>query len=118
MEYLPDRARSIGHAYVMNAQTLDDLRRILRVQLIPLLQEYFFDDLSRVAMVLASAPAAPPFIDTQKLSYDALFSASRGEGVPVERRRYVVTPEGSWTEESFRGIYESVGAETESGETV
>ncbi len=118
LEYLLDRDRRIGHAYIMKAQTLDDLRGIFRVQVIPLLQEYFFDDLSRVAMVLASAPAAPPFIDTQKLSYHALFSASRGEGVPVERRRYVVTPESSWTDESFRGIYESVAAETDSGEAV
>jgi len=118
LEYLLDRDRRIGHAYIMKAQTLDDLRGIFRVQVIPLLQEYFFDDLSRVAMVLASAPAAPPFIDTQKLSYNALFSASRGEGVPVERSRYVVTPESSWTDESFRGIYESVAAEADSGETV
>ncbi len=118
LEYLLDRDRRIGHAYIMKARTLDDLRRIFQVQIIPLLQEYFFDDLSRVEMVLASAPAAPPFIDTQKLSYDALFSASRGEGVPVERRRYVMTPESSWTDESFRGIYESVATQIASGEAV
>lgn len=118
LEYLLDRDRRIGHAYLMKAQTVDDLRHAFSVQLIPLLQEYFFDDLARVAMVLATAPTAPAFVDPQALSYDALFSASRADGLSQERKRFVVTAGRTWTEASFRGIYESVAAAADETEAV
>src|SRR5699024_3931371 len=48
LEFLADRDRLIGHAYFMRVRSLDDLREVFLRQLIPLLQEYFFDDWSRV----------------------------------------------------------------------
>ena len=53
IEYLLDREHCIGHAYLMNVKSFDDLRSVFTDQLLPLLQEYFHDDWERVALVLS-----------------------------------------------------------------
>ncbi len=113
LEYLLDRDHRIGHAYLMAATSLADLRRIFRVQIIPLLQEYFFDDLSRVAMVLATGQSAAPFIGRELLPYSSLFPGSPAHGTVAERAKYVVTVDDSWTEDSFSGVYSSAVASAE-----
>lgn len=118
LEYLLDRDHRIGHAYLMAATSLADLRRVFRVQIIPLLQEYFFDDLSRVAMVLAVGPSAPPFIGREKLRYNDLFPGSPVHGTVVERAKYVVTVDDNWSEDSFSGVYASAVASAEIDEVV
>ena len=118
LEYLLDRDHRIGHAYLMKATSLADLRRVFRVQIIPLLQEYFFDDLSRVAMVLASGQSAPPIIGRELLRHNDLFTGAPPQGVSGERAKYVVMPDESWTEDSFSGIYSSAVASTETEQVV
>ena len=113
LEFLLDRDHRIGHAYLMRVRSLDDLREVFRLQIIPLLQEYFFDDLGRVAMVLETSSGAAPMVRAQRLAHASLFSGAAGEGVPTDRLRYVVTPGTSWTGATFRGIYESAEADDE-----
>lgn len=104
LEYLLDRDHRIGHAYLMGTRELPDLRRVFRAQIIPLLQEYFFDDFSRVALVLAT-PSGTPFVTRKRVRHADLFPGGRADGLSAERFRYVVTPEETWTEQSFTGIY-------------
>lgn len=115
LEYLLDRDHRIGHAYLMRAYTLEALRSIFATQVIPLLQEYFFDDLGRVAMVLQSTTSAPPLIRTEEMAYGRLFGSGPPRGLPLERKRYTVTPAASWTALSFTGIYAD-GDEGQPGE--
>lgn len=108
LEYLLDRDHRIGHAYLMHAQRLDDLRDVFERQIVPLLQEYFFDDFSRVALTLTTGGA--PFVAEQGVDFTSLFSGTRNDGVPGQRPRFVVTPREEWTVESFRGLYSDVEA--------
>lgn len=57
IEFLYDREHTIGHAYFMNEENktikdLDELRFVFRYKIIPLLQEYFFDDYEKIKLVL------------------------------------------------------------------
>ncbi|AEI51458.1 McrB family protein [Runella slithyformis] len=53
IEFLHDRDHVIGHAYLMNIDTFEHLCVVIRDQIIPLLQEYFYDDRRRIQLVLA-----------------------------------------------------------------
>ena len=52
IEYLYDRDHVIGHAYLMNLTTLNDLRLAFINKIIPLLQEYFYGDWKKICLVL------------------------------------------------------------------
>ena len=54
IELLIDRDHRIGHAYFVRVKTLNDLRFVFSDQVLPLLTEYFHDDWSRIALVLAN----------------------------------------------------------------
>jgi 5-methylcytosine-specific restriction protein B len=68
VEYLYDRDHTIGHAYFMSLKdnpSIDELGNIFRNKIIPLLQEYFYDDWEKILMVLGSG-----FIDKQSVKSD------------------------------------------------
>lgn len=49
--YLFDREHTLGHAYFINIKTFADLEHCLLRKVIPLLQEYFFEDWSKIRLV-------------------------------------------------------------------
>lgn len=62
IEVLLDRDHRLGHAYFTGLQAgglLTPLARVFRQKVLPLLQEYFFDDWGRIALVLNDAAKAP-----------------------------------------------------------
>lgn len=63
IEILLDRDHCIGHTYFMSLKSdspLSDLANVFRRQVIPLLQEYFFEDWSRIRLVLNDHRKADP----------------------------------------------------------
>ncbi|MEQ1652731.1 MAG: hypothetical protein ABL897_09600 [Hyphomicrobium sp.] len=52
IEYLIDREHRIGHAFFIDCETVEQVEAALRDKVIPLLQEYFFEDWSRIHAVL------------------------------------------------------------------
>lgn len=57
-----DREHQIGHSYFMDVKTLAKLNNTFKKSIIPLLQEYFFDDYSAIRYVLNNVEA---FIDKE-----------------------------------------------------
>lgn len=57
IECLLDRDHLIGHAYLTSVQTHEDLCEAFRDRIIPLLQEYFFNDWAKIQLVLGDNPA-------------------------------------------------------------
>jgi hypothetical protein len=56
-----------------------------------------------------STTADQPFLQEEALQFGRLFVGHRLDGVPSARSRFVITPSGSWTAESFQGLYASAG---------
>jgi len=51
IEYLYDRDHTIGHAYFMDCNSFKDLQNIFKNKIIPLLQEYFYDDWRKINLI-------------------------------------------------------------------
>lgn len=52
IEVLIDRDHQIGHSYFMNLKTIEDLHNTWYNKIIPLLQEYFYNDWEKLAKLL------------------------------------------------------------------
>jgi 5-methylcytosine-specific restriction protein B len=113
IEALLDRDHQLGHAYFMglaSSDAIDGLAGVFRNQIIPLLQEYFFEDWERIAWVLNDQrkPGGCRFVVEQGVGGAALF----GEGVVVDARakRWRLDHAAFGKPESYRGIVASQDA--------
>ena len=55
IEYLYDRDHTIGHAYFINVSDLKTLANVFKNKILPLLQEYFYDDWEKIRLVLGDS---------------------------------------------------------------
>lgn len=60
IRFLLDREHMIGHSYFMDVETFEDLRKVMYRRVLPLLQEYFYEDWSRIQLVLRDRIGAEP----------------------------------------------------------
>ena len=112
IELLLDRDHCIGHAYFMDltdTPTLDRLADVFRSKLIPLLQEYFFEDWQRIQWVLNDhrKPAAHRFIQKPASNVAHLF----GEGVSVtdQNQRWSINEAAFSLAEAYAEVIEYSG---------
>lgn len=118
IEILLDSEHQIGHAYFMELQDLDSeasrrqaIRQIFRNKVLPLLQEYFFEDYERIGWVLNDPSKAPEhkFITTgtasnfpQTQSLTDLFPGEIAE--QLVDSRYRINETAFDTAEAYRQI--------------
>lgn len=87
IEYLFDREHQIGHAYFIHCQTVADVHETMRYRIIPLLAEYFYEDWSKVALVLGDADGAGRFVVRTTLKAPA---GMQSDGFSEDRYRWQV----------------------------
>ncbi len=107
LEWLLDREHGLGHAWLLplwQQQELALLARIFRQQLLPLLQEYFFDDWQRIAWVLNDSRKAPEncFVYPRPLARHQLFGDEAG--VPDAGPRWAINEAAFLRPEAYLGI--------------
>lgn len=76
IEVLLGRDHLIGHAYLMGVTDLPSLADAFRLRILPLLQEYFFEDWQRIAWVLNDGvkPEGERFLRQRDLQLGRLFA--------------------------------------------
>ena len=52
IEFLLDREHSIGHAFFIDVKNIADVKKVFQNKIIPLLQEYFYEDYAKIDAVL------------------------------------------------------------------
>lgn len=113
IEVLLDRDHMLGHAYFMslrNGDELASLAAVFRKQIVPLLQEYFFEDWQRIAWVLNDhrKPAGFRFVVPPPFSPENLFGVEAD--VPSDARLWRLDPRAFDRPESYAGIIEAARA--------
>ena len=54
IEFLLDREHTIGHSYFLNINTFEDLVQVFKNSIMPLLQEYFYDDFEKIKTIFSN----------------------------------------------------------------
>ena len=110
IKVLYDREHTIGHAYfikLLTDPTLENLSLIFKNSIIPLLQEYFYEDYQKIQLVLGDNQTKDDnlkFIKT--INFDkGLFGNVNEMDVNVDRVIYEVNPDAFANKESYRKIY-------------
>ncbi|MEG0936423.1 MAG: AAA family ATPase [Comamonas sp.] len=116
IEALLDREHQLGHAYFMplrEASTREVLAQIFRNRVLPLLQEYFFDDWERIAWVLNDhrKPEANAFVQRHGKSLDELFGTN--DGVQAVDKRWCINPLAFESLESYAQVIKVRAAATD-----
>jgi 5-methylcytosine-specific restriction protein B len=63
IEYLYDRDHTIGHAFFWDVDSLGKLDAVFRFKVIPLLQEYFYEDWAKIAVALNEPQQGEGFLE-------------------------------------------------------
>ena len=91
IEYLLDKDHLIGHSYFLKVQNWTELCEVFRNNIIPLLQEYFYNDWEKIALVLGDTESFNK-LDDEKLIIKTKFQSEKlfkrdytGEDIDIYR---------------------------------
>ncbi|BEG57295.1 hypothetical protein NHP21005_09830 [Helicobacter sp. NHP21005] len=111
IEFLLDREHTIGHAYFLELETLEDLQNCFKNKIIPLLQEYFYDDYAKINAVLNDngmlvGETMQSASEEDEDLKNANFKDSLTNFVNTNKEVYRITDE-EWEVDCFKKIYNS-----------
>jgi 5-methylcytosine-specific restriction protein B len=106
------RDRTIGHAYFTGVRDFAGLRRVLTRKVIPLLQEYFYEDWSQIRAVLADDAVDDSELQlVRHVGADNEFRTAAGRhGNAGDHMAFEVVPEAEITANQIKKIYEPLDA--------
>jgi len=117
VEYLYDRDHTIGHAYFMDLKeegksNLPTLSNIFKNKIIPLLQEYFYDDWKKISLVLGDNQKEEESIQFIKIKQGCNLKSLFGEkgldslDMDDESSVYEINEVAFNNPESYKKVYE------------
>ena len=106
IEYLYDRDHTIGHAYFINVADMETLANVFKNRILPLLQEYFYDDWEKIRLVLGDSQ----FIKEKKPA-KVLFKSDTD--YINDKILYEIDKEAFYDEQNYLKIYNSTSSQVD-----
>lgn len=110
LSHLLHREHTLGHSYFLNVKSFRDLRRVFAREILPFLQEAFYDDWRQIRYVLADQAVAKEIqlVRVRKQSAADLFP--RVDPAEIgDSETFEIVREEDITPDSIRKIYEPLG---------
>lgn len=110
IEFLYDREHTIGHAFftgLVDEPSIEKLASIFKKSVIPLLQEYFYEDYQKIQLVLGDNAKGNPdlkFIRDSKVSLSNIFMGSVEDVVDEREIKYSINEDAFWNIEAYKTI--------------
>ncbi|WP_304855589.1 McrB family protein [Adlercreutzia caecimuris] len=105
---LYDRDHAIGHSYLMGVDSFAELKNRFELKIVPLLQEYFYDDYSKIRLVLNDTSDTDGFIVRKG------FAAQYLGNLGAVEEPLILGKSGNWKPSHFMAIYGGAASATAS----
>ncbi|EAJ0218860.1 restriction endonuclease [Campylobacter jejuni] len=100
IEYLLDREKTIGHAFFVSVENLNDLKKVFQNKIIPLLQEYFYNDYALIDAVLNKNDMLEISVENKD------YLKNMTEFIESDKIVYKFSDSNNWSKDTFIKIYE------------
>ncbi|EAK4850665.1 endonuclease, partial [Campylobacter coli] len=100
IEYLLDREKTIGHAFFISVENLEDLKKVFKNKIIPLLQEYFYNDYALIYAVLNKNGMLEISVENKD------YLKNMTEFIESDKIVYKFSDSNNWSKDTFIKIYE------------
>lgn len=102
--FLANQNQEIGHTYFYEVNTIADLAQLFTFKIIPLLQEYFYDQGEKIALVLSNKYGECEFLQKKNLKVKDLFKKNI-DNLKLEKATYQTK---NWNELLNNQIYKEI----------
>ncbi|ENJ4951380.1 AAA family ATPase [Campylobacter jejuni] len=99
IEYLLDREKTIGHAFFISVENLEDLKKVFKNKIIPLLQEYFYNDYALIDAVLNKNGMLEISVENKD------YLKNMTEFIESDKIVYKFSDSNNWNKDTFIKIY-------------